>query len=226
MSESRPPPFYVLRDPQLFVQSDPQLFVQRDPRLFAQRDPLQLFVQSMSTFTQGWGSTWGPNSSAQMMAPHVPASNQGDTPLAPREAAARSAVVNSVLAGSTMHSMSVTVDTPTSRTIAITLDSAVAVKATATATLTTAETDGPTPRIARAPAGRLTAVLGFIFTGPAYERIIAPYIAQEQHEYYDALLQRSYGRAKYIVWRMRLMAILLSIRPLVAALVRLFTGGR
>jgi hypothetical protein len=61
------------------------------------------------------------------------------------------------------------------------------------------------PRIARPPAGRLIACLSRFLTRPAFERMIAPFIAQEQHEYYDALIRGEFWYARWIVVRMYLM---------------------
>jgi hypothetical protein len=61
------------------------------------------------------------------------------------------------------------------------------------------------PRIARPPAGRFIACLSRVLTRPAFERMIAPFIAQEQHEYYEALLHEEFWYARWIVVRMYLM---------------------
>ena len=93
------------------------------------------------------------------------------------------------------------------------------------ATLTDSKDQGP--RIARAPAGRLISVLRFVLTRAAYERIFAPYIAQEQHEHYEALLRKEFRRAGFIVARMYLGTIFIAARtfvaPFVALLATLFT---
>jgi hypothetical protein len=60
-------------------------------------------------------------------------------------------------------------------------------------------------RIARPPAGRLISVLGRVLTRHAFDTMIAPYIAQEQHEYYQALCRKEYGQARLITFRMHVL---------------------
>jgi len=58
-------------------------------------------------------------------------------------------------------------------------------------------------------------------TRAAFDRIIAPYVAQEQHEYYEALLQNDLQQAKWIRFRMYLLLTLISFRAFVSPVIRL-----
>jgi hypothetical protein len=60
-------------------------------------------------------------------------------------------------------------------------------------------------RLARPPAGKLISLLNRILTPNAFRGMIAPYIAQEQHEYYEALVRREHRQAKWVVVRMYLL---------------------
>jgi hypothetical protein len=62
----------------------------------------------------------------------------------------------------------------------------------------------PPIHIARAPAGRFISFLERLLTRPAFESVIAPFIAQEQHEYYEALLRNEPWYARWIVVRIYL----------------------
>jgi hypothetical protein len=79
----------------------------------------------------------------------------------------------------------------------------------------------PTPRIARPPAGRLIRVLGRVLTRAAFEGMVGPFIAQEQHEYYEALLRGELGQAKWIVLRMYLLIGYNLFAAVAASLIRL-----
>jgi hypothetical protein len=151
-----------------------------------------------------WEATWGRNSS-QTMAPRIPPFDQTATPMPLRQyTLAVMPATESVVAEP--------------RTFTVTLQSTISVKAALTAEVTRTA-----PRIARAPAARLVSVLSFVLTRSAYERIIVPYIAQEQHEHYEALLRKEFRRASFIVARMYLLTILICMRALVAPLAKLFT---
>jgi hypothetical protein len=66
--------------------------------------------------------------------------------------------------------------------------------------------DGPPPfRLARPPAATMISVLNRILTATAFQSMIAPYIAQEQHEYYEVLLRKNYRAARWIEIRMHLL---------------------
>jgi hypothetical protein len=79
-------------------------------------------------------------------------------------------------------------------------------------------------RLARAPAGRLISALQRILTPTAFKGMIAPYIAQEQHEYYDALCRKEYRQARWIAVRMHLLVwynVLSAVASSITRLVRL-----
>lgn len=81
----------------------------------------------------------------------------------------------------------------------------------------------PAPRIARDPAARLSNGLRRILTRSAFEGMIAPFIAQEQHEYYEALLRGEFRQAKWIVVRMYWMIGYNLVAAVAASLVRLLS---
>jgi len=62
-------------------------------------------------------------------------------------------------------------------------------------------------RIARMPATNLVASLRWLLTPKAYSRIVAPLIAQEQHEYYEALLRHDRWLTRWIEARMYLLIL-------------------
>jgi hypothetical protein len=78
-------------------------------------------------------------------------------------------------------------------------------------------------RIEHPPATRYISMLKSVLTHGAYDRIIAPYVAQEQHEYYEALLQNDMRQAKVIRARMYLLLTWLSFRAFVSPVIRLIT---
>jgi hypothetical protein len=81
--------------------------------------------------------------------------------------------------------------------------------------------DGPPPRIARAPAARLVHCLDSFLTRPAFERMVAPFVAQEQEAFYEALAQKHRGQAVWIVVRMYLLIGYNVIAAMVASVIRL-----
>jgi hypothetical protein len=86
-------------------------------------------------------------------------------------------------------------------------------------------TDAPivAPRIERPPASRFISVLGRFLTRAAFDRIIAPYVSQEQHEYYEALLRKDLPQAKLIRRRMYCLLVWLTVQAFVSPVIRLFT---
>ena len=84
--------------------------------------------------------------------------------------------------------------------------------------------NAPQP-IEHPPATRYISILRSALTDGAYSRIIAPYVAQEQHEYYEALLQKDTRQAKVIKTRMYLLLTWLSFRALVSPVIRLIKGA-
>ena len=79
-------------------------------------------------------------------------------------------------------------------------------------------------RIEHPPATRYISILKSLLTHNAYAKIIAPYVAQEQHEYYEALLHKNPHQAKVIRIRMYLLLTWLSLRAFVSPVIRLITG--
>jgi hypothetical protein len=59
-------------------------------------------------------------------------------------------------------------------------------------------------RIARAPAGRLESALRFILAREAFQRIVAPCIADAHHEYFEDLLRKDLAHAQWVVVRLYL----------------------
>ena len=85
------------------------------------------------------------------------------------------------------------------------------------------EAEASPVRIARPPAGRLIAALRCVLTAHAFDSMVAPYIAQEQHEYYEALLQKDDRQARIIAARMHLMIwynVLCAIATSITRLIR------
>ena len=83
--------------------------------------------------------------------------------------------------------------------------------------------DAPSVRIARPPAGRLVSVLRHALTAAAFDGMIAPYVAQEQHEYYEALRRKEFRQARWIVVRMYLLVgynVLCAVTSSITRLVR------
>jgi hypothetical protein len=87
-------------------------------------------------------------------------------------------------------------------------------------TITTAT---PIRRIERPLANGLISVLRRVLTRAAFDRIIAPYVAQEQHEYYEALLRKDLEQAKLIRIRMYFLLSRISFRAFVSPVIRLIT---
>jgi hypothetical protein len=91
----------------------------------------------------------------------------------------------------------------------------------------------PTPRAAVAPAARLerlpatrsTTVLRCVLTHAAYDKVILPYVAQEQHEYSQALLAGDSRQASIIRVRMYLLLVALGARTLILPLMRIFQSA-
>jgi len=81
----------------------------------------------------------------------------------------------------------------------------------------------PPQRIEHPPATNYISILKSILTRGSYDRIVAPYIAQEQHEYYEALLKKDMQQAKVIKIRMYLLLTWLSFQAFVSPVICLFT---
>jgi hypothetical protein len=65
-------------------------------------------------------------------------------------------------------------------------------------------TEAPPVRLVRPPAGRLISKLERLMPAAAFNAMVAPYFAQEQHEYYEALKRKDYHQARRIEIRMHL----------------------
>jgi hypothetical protein len=88
----------------------------------------------------------------------------------------------------------------------------------------------PTPRAAvapaaRPPATRTTTVLRCMLTHATHDRVILPYVAQEQHEYSQALLAGDSRKASIIRVRMYLLLVGLVARTLILPLMRIFQSA-
>lgn len=80
-------------------------------------------------------------------------------------------------------------------------------------------------RIARPPAMLLIRFLRLVLTKIAYQKIIGPYLAQEQHEYYEALLRREYGQARWIIVRMYVLTVTTVVKALISPIIQLLKGA-
>jgi hypothetical protein len=81
-------------------------------------------------------------------------------------------------------------------------------------------------RIAKMPAMRLVSGLKWLLTSKAHSRIVAPLVAQEQHEYYEALVRGDKWLARWIAARMYLLILCNTLWAVVAPLLaRVFRGA-
>ena len=171
----------------------------------------QPMLQNQAVFAHyAWGYSWGPHGQRPDAAA-VAGFDQSQTPLVLREAAAANAAPGPIEitpgAGATSpHGVA-------------------ASSATITGTLTLVIHAAPVPRIARPPATRLISVLGSVLVKSFFDRVIAPYIAQEQHEHYEALLRRDFTQANIIGARMYPMIVWIILRSIVAPIILLITRG-
>jgi hypothetical protein len=74
----------------------------------------------------------------------------------------------------------------------------------------------------RPPAAGVTSALRCVLTCAAYDKVILPYVAQEQHEYIEALTAGDSRQARLIKVRMYLLLVGLVVRALAFPLVRMF----
>jgi hypothetical protein len=160
---------------------------------------------------ESWGSTWGPHGQQRPNAAHITGFDHSQTPLALGDAAAENTAPGSVAI--------------TPGTGSISLQGVSVSCATVTGTLTVAAEAAPISRIVLPPATRLISLLGSVLAPQAFETIIKPYIAQEQHEYFEALVQKDFTEARVIDVRLWVRAIWLSIHILVAPIIRLIRRG-
>lgn len=79
-------------------------------------------------------------------------------------------------------------------------------KMSSSASLNLSSSPSPAP-IARPPATRMVSGLRFLLTRNAYSRIVAPLVAQEQHEYFEAILRGDERLAWWIGKRMYVLIV-------------------
>ena len=80
-------------------------------------------------------------------------------------------------------------------------------------------------RLARAPAWRLVRVLQLVFTRNAYQRVIAPTIADLQYEYYEALGRKDDALARWVRIRGIVLIWWNIFSAIVVPVIRFFRGG-
>lgn len=169
----------------------------------------------------GNGQVW--NFGQRPMAAHISPYNQEDTPLVLRTSESRvegSGFVSQGAAASIESAAKSTTITPGTAEIGLKGSSGGKVTVTATLTVTSI---APVQQLERPPASGLISALKRILTCVAFDRIIAPYVAQEQHEYYEALVRKDLQQAKWIRVRMYLLLTWLSFRAFVSPVIRLIT---
>jgi hypothetical protein len=76
-------------------------------------------------------------------------------------------------------------------------------------------------RIARPPAGSLVSALRFILTREAFQRMVAPCIADAHHEYFEDLLRKDLAHARWVVVRLYLTIGYNVLWAIVASITRL-----
>jgi hypothetical protein len=76
--------------------------------------------------------------------------------------------------------------------------------------------------IARPPAGRLIAALRRTLTRGAFDKMVAPFIAQEQNEYFEALSRNEKWYARFIVVRMWILITYNVLAAFAASMLALF----
>jgi hypothetical protein len=80
-------------------------------------------------------------------------------------------------------------------------------------------------RLARAPAAGLERLLRFVLTPGSFQRMVAPAIADAQHEYYEDLLRKNYAHARWVMIRLRVLICWNVICAVVPQVTRLFKSG-
>jgi hypothetical protein len=159
----------------------------------------------------GWGSSWGPHGQQRPNAAYIAGFDQSQTPLVLR-------TLGGANGDGGPSSITPLAGTLTLRAVAVSTSSA-------TATLTLTRAEAPSVRIARPPATRLISVLSSVLVKSYFDRVIAPYIAQEQHEHYEALLRKDFRQARVVGARMYPMIFWIIFRSIVAPVIRLITRG-
>jgi len=80
-------------------------------------------------------------------------------------------------------------------------------------------------RLARSPATHLVSGLKWLLTPKAYSRIVEPLVAQEQHEYFEAIRRGDQRLARWIVARMYALIICNAMWALVAPIAKMFRSA-
>lgn len=76
-------------------------------------------------------------------------------------------------------------------------------------------------KFAKPPATRFVSALRCLLTENAYARIVAPLVAQEQHEYYEAIRCGNEKRARWVEGRLYLLLIWIVLRAIHETVARL-----
>ena len=80
-------------------------------------------------------------------------------------------------------------------------------------------------KLAKPPATQLVSALRWLLTEAAYTRIVAPLVAQEQHEYYEAIRCGDTVRTRWIAVRMHVLIAYCVMLALLAPISRLFRSA-
>lgn len=80
-------------------------------------------------------------------------------------------------------------------------------------------------RLARPPAARLVSALKWLLTPKAYSRIVAPLLAQEQHEHFEAISRGDEWLARWIVARLYVLIVCNALRAVVVPIVQIFRSA-
>lgn len=78
-------------------------------------------------------------------------------------------------------------------------------------------------KLARPPATGLVSLLKFVLTAAAYNRMVAAYVSQEQHAYYEALQRHDSRQARWIQIRMYVLLVGITCRAFISPVIRLIT---
>lgn len=80
-------------------------------------------------------------------------------------------------------------------------------------------------RLARPPATRLVSGLKRLLTPTAFSRIVEPLVAQEQHEYFEAIRCADEGFAVWIEARMHVLIVCNALRAVLVPIAKMFRSA-
>lgn len=80
-------------------------------------------------------------------------------------------------------------------------------------------------KLAKPPAARFVSALRWLLPKQSYAEIVAPVVAQEQREIYEAILHDDMPRARWIVVRMYVLICYSVLLALLASITKLFRGA-